>query len=65
MKNLRCAGLDLVVFDPERAWQIDPEAFHSKSKNSPFEGRPTQGKVLRTAVDGRTIFEADGETPAA
>ena len=53
------APADLVVFDPERAWRIDPDAFRSKSKNSPFEGRPTQGKVLRTVVDGRTIFEAE------
>ncbi len=55
------APADLIVFDAERAWRIDPEAFRSKSKNSPFEGRPTQGKVLRTVVDGRTIFEANAE----
>jgi dihydroorotase len=59
------APADLVVFDPGRPWRIDPEAFHSKSKNSPFEGRPTQGRVLRTVVDGRTIFEADAEAPNA
>jgi dihydroorotase len=28
------------------------------SKNTPFEGRLVQGRVLRTLVDGRTIFEA-------
>jgi dihydroorotase len=59
------APADLVVFDPGRPWRIDPEAFHSKSKNSPFEGRPTQGKVLRTVVDGRTIFEAETAGAAA
>jgi dihydroorotase len=50
---------DLVLFDPERPWRIDPELFRSKSKNSPFEDHPVQGKVLRTVVDGRSIFEAE------
>lgn len=50
---------DLVVFDPDRAWRVDPEKFRSKSKNSPFDGRPVQGKVLRTVVDGRTVFAND------
>jgi dihydroorotase len=53
------APADLVIFDLERPWRIDPEAFASKSKNSPFEGHPVQGKALRTVVDGRTIFEAE------
>ena len=52
------APADLVIFDLERSWRIDPDLFHSKSKNSPFDHHPTQGKVLRTVVDGRTIFEA-------
>ena len=33
--------------------------FRSKSKNSPFDGRPVQGRVLRTIVDGRTVFAAE------
>ncbi len=49
---------DLLLFEPERAWKIDPETFESKSKNSPFEGLPVQGRVRRTVVDGRTLFQA-------
>jgi dihydroorotase len=49
---------DLLVFEPQRAWKIDPESFRSKSKNSPFEGLPVEGRVKRTVVDGRTLFEA-------
>jgi len=49
------AAADLVVFDPDRGWQVDPAKFKSKSKNSPFDGRPMQGVVLRTVVDGRTV----------
>jgi dihydroorotase len=50
------APADLVVFDPERAWQIREKDFRSKSKNSAFDGRPVQGRVLRSLVDGATAF---------
>ncbi|MDF2765409.1 MAG: dihydroorotase [Rhodospirillales bacterium] len=53
------APADLVLFDPERAWVVDEDRFLSKSKNSPFGGRPVQGRVLRTLVDGRTVFAAE------
>jgi dihydroorotase len=53
------APADLGIFDLERPWRIDPEAFASKSKNSPFEDHPVQGKALRSVVDGRTIFDAE------
>lgn len=49
------AAADLVLFDPDRGWLVDPVKFKSKSKNSPFDGRPMQGVVLRTVVDGRTV----------
>ena len=52
------APADLVLFDPDPAWQISTDAFRSKSKNAPFDGRPVRGRVRRTIVDGRTIFEA-------
>jgi dihydroorotase len=53
------APADLVLFHPERAWVVDEDRFLSKSKNSPFGGRPVQGRVLRTLVDGRTVFSAE------
>ena len=55
---------DLVIFDPERPATIDPDHFLSKSKNSPFEGHMVQGAVLRTVVDGRSIFTSDLSTPS-
>ncbi|MDJ0947803.1 MAG: dihydroorotase [Alphaproteobacteria bacterium] len=54
------APADLVLFDPDRPWTIDPDAFRSKSKNSPFDGRPVQGRALRTFVGGRTLFDRNG-----
>lgn len=54
------APADLVLFDVERGWAVDADALLSKSKNSPFDGRPVQGRVLRTVIDGRTVFELNG-----
>ncbi|HTZ77293.1 MAG TPA: dihydroorotase [Stellaceae bacterium] len=47
---------DLVLFDLERPYKIAVDEFRSKSKNSPFDGRPVQGRVLRTMVEGRLVF---------
>ena len=46
---------DIVIFDPDKPNRIEPDNFTSKSKNSPFDGRLVQGRVIRTIVDGRTI----------
>jgi dihydroorotase len=51
------APADLVLFDPDAAWQVDPATMKSKSKNSAFDGRPVAGRVLKTVVDGRTVYE--------
>ncbi len=50
------APADLVLFDMDKPWRVDIKAFQSKSKNSPFEGRPLQGRATRTVVSGRTVF---------
>ncbi|MBL8642700.1 MAG: dihydroorotase [Rhodospirillaceae bacterium] len=49
---------DLIVFNPNLGWKVVADEFRSKSKNTPFDGQPVQGKVLRTVIDGRTVFEA-------
>lgn len=54
------AAADLVIFDLETPWRIDVDALRSKSKNSPFDGRPVQGRVLRTVIAGRSVFVAKG-----
>jgi dihydroorotase len=53
------AAADLVLFNPDRIGKVDPAKFRGKSKNSPFDGRPVQGRVLRTVVDGRAVFVAN------
>ena len=54
------APADLVLFDLDRPRRIEVNSFRSKSKNSPFDGRPVQGCVLKTFVEGRVVFSADG-----
>jgi len=52
------APADLVLFDLDRPTRIDVASFLSKSKNSPFDGRPVQGVVVATFVDGRFVYDA-------
>ncbi|HVJ43175.1 MAG TPA: dihydroorotase [Dongiaceae bacterium] len=53
------APADMVLIDLDRPHRIDVSKFRSKSKNSPYDARPVQGKVLKTFVDGRLVFAAD------
>jgi dihydroorotase len=50
------APADLVLFDPDAAWKVDADKLIGKAKNSPFDGRPVQGRVLMTVVDGRPVY---------
>ena len=51
------AAADLILFDPERGWQAKDTDLASKAKNTPFDMRLVQGLVIRTVIDGRTVFE--------
>ncbi len=50
------APADLALIDIDAKWTIEPAAFMSKSKNSPYIGTPVQGRVLRTVVGGDCVF---------
>ncbi len=50
---------DLVLFDPDAAWTVTEKGLLSLAKNTAFEGRTFRGRVLRTWVDGRCVFEAE------
>ncbi len=58
-KGLLCAGYDgdITVIDPEKCWTINPEAFYSKGKATPFAGRTVTGSVEAVFIAGRKIFE--------
>ncbi|MEE9317633.1 MAG: dihydroorotase, partial [Rhodospirillales bacterium] len=44
---------------PDEGWKVDADDLPGKAQNSPFDGRPVQGRVLRTVIDGRPVFETD------
>jgi dihydroorotase len=43
---------DVTLIDPKKAWKIDANAFHSRSRNCPFHGWEVKGKVIGTIVAG-------------
>jgi dihydroorotase len=50
------APADVIVFDPDLPWVLDPAELKSKCKNTPFDEARLQGRMLRTIVAGRTVY---------
>ena len=50
------APADLIVVDLDTPWVVDPDQLQSKSKNTPFDESQFQGRVLRTLVNGNTVY---------
>jgi dihydroorotase len=46
---------DVTIFDPDREWLVDPAAFKSKSRNTPFSGWQLRGRVIKVLVAGRSM----------
>ncbi len=53
----RGAPADLVLFDPDVPFVLDRDRLRSRSKNTPFDRRRMQGRVLGTWVGGRLVHE--------
>jgi dihydroorotase len=51
------APADLIVIDPDVPWVVDPDNLKSQCKNTPFDEAKFSGRVVRTIVGGRTVFE--------
>src|SRR3989442_6631977 len=51
---------DVVLFDPDREWTLDRERSYTRGVD-PYVGRSFRGKVVRTLVAGRTVYN-DRET---
>ncbi len=48
---------DLVLFDPDEEWIVDPEEFASKGRNTPFAGWQVKGRVKYTIAGGRVLYQ--------
>lgn len=51
------APADLVLFDPDERYMVDPDKLHGKSKNTPFKGMELKGKVKMTILGGNVVYE--------
>jgi dihydroorotase len=51
------ARADVIVIDLDVPWVLDPAELKSKCKNTPFDEARLQGRVVRTIVGGRTVYE--------
>src|SRR5450755_1807318 len=48
---------DVIVIDAEIPWVLDPADLKSQCKNTPFDEARFSGRVVRTIVGGRTVYE--------
>ncbi|RHW17099.1 dihydroorotase [Sphingomonas gilva] len=46
---------DLIVIDEGAPWRIDALRMQARAGNTPFDGLPTQGKVLQLMVGGKLV----------
>ncbi len=54
---------DLVAFDPDESWTVDPDRLHQRHKITPYAGHKLQGRVQATWLRGQKIYD-DGEFAA-
>ena len=53
------APADIVLFDPQREWNVTPETIASKGKNTPVMGQTLRGVVVATVHGGSVVHEAE------
>ncbi|MBI3768617.1 MAG: dihydroorotase [Deltaproteobacteria bacterium] len=51
----RGAAADVSLLDPELRWRVDPAAFRSRSRNTPFAGVELRGRAVGVCIGGRLI----------
>ena len=51
------APADVTVIDPELIWTVDPKAFYTRGRHSPFAGRELKGRPVLTVVDGQIVMK--------
>jgi dihydroorotase len=53
------APADVICFDMDEPFVLDPTQLRSRSKNTPFDGARLQGRVKMSCVAGQIIFGSD------
>jgi dihydroorotase len=52
------AAADIVIFDPDEAWTVDPARFASRGRNTPLAGVPLCGRIRMTLLGGVVVYDA-------
>ncbi len=58
------ARADLVLVEPHVRWTIDAARLRSKSKNTPFDGQPVEGRIAMTLCAGVVVHDAWAAAPS-
>lgn len=56
---------DLVVFDPDKEFEINREIIQHKNKVTPYEGKRLRGVVERTYVGGNLVYKGGAFKPTS
>jgi len=47
---------DVTIFDPAAEWEVRPDSFLSKGRNTPYAGMKLRGRATCTVVGGRVVY---------
>lgn len=50
---------DLVIINPKGNWKVASRDLQSKAKWSPFEGEQFSGKIFKTIVRGKVVYDSE------
>ena len=50
---------DFVLIDAKKNWIVRGQEFYSKGKITPFEGMEFKGKIIKTILRGKVIYDSD------
>jgi dihydroorotase len=50
-------GTDFTVWDLSKAYAVDPNAFHTKGRATPFDGMQMYGESLLTVYGGKVVYK--------
>lgn len=48
---------DIAIVDLNEEWTVNPDKLHGKSHNTCFKGMTLKGRVKKTIVDGKIVYE--------
>ncbi len=51
------SSADIALVDLNEQWTVDVDSLHGKSKNTPFKGMTLTGRVKKTLLNGKVVFE--------